>query len=224
MSSFAHSLSSNSSPNGVVTSFCKSAFCFLRSQCNCSASACDKRWPPPWHSTGGQGTECTGYTAPLGPLTEESQDLVVLLAQVPLFLPLLFAPGDLEEIGNVSHPSQLSVTQVPLLAWVMAENKGSYALDQPKTAGCRSGRSHAPIWWSQGLSDHPNGWDSCFLHQVLLELLQPPLGPEWRTGLRWGGFLFFVLFFFFSGIWALWDLYTEKQMYSQIPVLPVFVS
>ena len=27
--------------------------------------------------------------------------------------------------------------------------------------------------------------------------------------------------FVFSGIWALWDLSTEKQMYPQIPVLPV---
>lgn len=86
-------------------------------------------------------------TTPLGPPTEESQDLVVLLTKVPLFLLLLFAPGDLEEIGNVSHPSQLSMTQVPLLAWVMAENKGSCALDQPKTAGHRSDRSCAHIWW-----------------------------------------------------------------------------
>lgn len=54
-------------------------------------------------------------------LTEEGQDLAVLLAQATPFLPLLLAPGDLEELGDVNHPSQLGVApQVRLLAWVTA--------------------------------------------------------------------------------------------------------
>lgn len=55
-------------------------------------------------------------------LTEEGQDLVVLLAQAPLFLPLLLVPGDVEELGDVDHPSQLGVApEVPLLARVTAD-------------------------------------------------------------------------------------------------------
>ena len=55
-------------------------------------------------------------------LTEEGQDLVMLLTQVFLFPPPLLAPGDVEEPGNVNHPSQLGVApQVPLLARVTAD-------------------------------------------------------------------------------------------------------
>lgn len=53
--------------------------------------------------------------------TEEGQDPVVLLELVPVFPPLPLAPGDLEEPGDVDHPSQLGVApRVPLLAWVTA--------------------------------------------------------------------------------------------------------
>lgn len=52
--------------------------------------------------------------------TEQAQDPMVLLAQAPVFPPLL-APGDLEEPGDVHHPSQLDVAPwVPVLAWVAA--------------------------------------------------------------------------------------------------------
>lgn len=54
-------------------------------------------------------------------LAEEGQDLVVLLTAVPLFRPPLLAPGEVEELGNVNHPSQLGVApQVPLLTRVTA--------------------------------------------------------------------------------------------------------
>ena len=46
----------------------------------------------------------------------------MLLTQMPLILPLPLAPADVEELGDVDHPSQLGVApQVPLSAWVAAD-------------------------------------------------------------------------------------------------------